>query len=97
MYGSSTIGVKKSTVCTSAGPLIPPVHTRIVRGPEVDQDPVVGLRGDVTQHLSELASGEFARSTGAGDHLRQTLGHSFSFSCESGPRDAWHARQCVGQ
>ena len=52
---------------------LPPIHTRIVRGPEVDQDTVVGLRGDVTQHLSELACGEFARSTGAGDHLRQTL------------------------
>ena len=62
-------------------PALPPVHTRIVRGPEVDQDTVVGLRGDVTQHLSELASGEFARSTGAGDHLRQTLGHFFLLSC----------------
>jgi hypothetical protein len=37
------------------------------------------LRGDGTQHLSELASGEFARSTGAGDHLRQTLGHFSPF------------------
>ena len=60
------------------GPSLPPVHTRIVRGPEVDQDTVIDLRGDVTQHLSELASGEFARSTGAGDHLRQTRGHSSS-------------------
>jgi hypothetical protein len=40
------------------------------------------LRGDVTQHLSELASGEFARSTGAGDHLRQTLGHFSLLSLE---------------
>ena len=55
---------------------LPPEDTRIVRGPEVDKDTVVGLRGDVTQHLSELASGEFARSTGAGDHLRQALGHA---------------------
>ena len=54
---------------------LPPVHTRIVRGPEVHQDAVVDRCGDVTQHLSELACGEFARSTGAGDHLRQTLGH----------------------
>ena len=35
--GSSTIGVKKSTVWTSAGPPPPPVNTGIVRGPEVDQ------------------------------------------------------------
>ena len=63
-------------------PALPPVHTRIVRGPEVDQDTVIGLRGDVTQHLSELACGEFARSTGAGDHLRQTLGHSVLLSSE---------------
>jgi hypothetical protein len=33
------------------------------------------LSWDGAQHLSELAGGEFARSTGAGDHLRQTLGH----------------------
>jgi hypothetical protein len=33
------------------------------------------LSWDNAQHLSELAGGEFARSTGAGDHLRQTLGH----------------------
>jgi hypothetical protein len=38
------------------------------------------LRGDVTQHLSELACGEFARSTGAGDHLGQTLGQCALFS-----------------
>ena len=55
---------------------LPSVHTRIVRGPKVDQDPVVNGRGYVTQHLSELASGEFTRSTGAGDHLRQALGHT---------------------
>ena len=54
-------------------PALPPVHTRIVRGPEVDQDPRVGLRWKVAQHLSELASGEFARSTGAGDQLGQAL------------------------
>ena len=60
-------------------PALPPEHTRIVRGPEVDQDTVVGVRGNVTQHLSELACGEFARSTGAGDHLRQTLGHFSPF------------------
>src|SRR5439155_1434468 len=53
---------------------LPPEHTRIVRGPEVDEDAVVLLRGNVTQHLSELACGEFARSTGAGDHLRQASG-----------------------
>jgi hypothetical protein len=56
-------------------PALPPVHTRIIRGPEVDEDAVVYLRGDVTQHLSELACGEFARSTGAGHHLGQTLHH----------------------
>ena len=56
-------------------PPLPPEHTRIVRGPEVDEDAVVGVRRDVTQHLSELACGEFARSTGAGDDLRKSLGH----------------------
>src|SRR6202007_2719895 len=56
-------------------PALPPVHTRIVRGPEIDKDPVVGGLRYGAQHLSELASGEFARSTSAGDHLRQTLGH----------------------
>src|SRR6185436_10320108 len=54
---------------------LPPVHTRIVRGPEIDKDPVVGGHRYGAQHLSELARGEFARSTGAGDHLRETLGH----------------------
>ena len=53
-------------------PAIPPVHTRIVRGPEVDEDTVVLRDRNGTQHLSELACGEFARSTGAGDHLRQS-------------------------
>ena len=60
---------------------LPPVHTRIVRGPEVDKDPVVSGCRYGAQHLSELARGEFARSTGAGDHLRQTLGHgSFHYA-----------------
>src|SRR5262249_27667647 len=54
---------------------LPPVHTRIVTGPEVDQHAVVVQRGDVTQHLSELACGEVARSTGAGDQLCQAYGH----------------------
>jgi hypothetical protein len=44
--------------------LVEPVHTRIVRGPIVDEDPVVGLHGQIAQHLGELTSGEFARSTG---------------------------------
>src|SRR5439155_20299886 len=55
---------------------LPSVHTRIVRGPEVDQNSVVSLGGDGAQHLSELACGEFARSTGAGDHLCETFHHS---------------------
>jgi hypothetical protein len=54
---------------------LPPVHTRIIRGPEIDKDPVVSVYWYGAQHLSELARGEFTRSTGAGDHLRQTLGH----------------------
>jgi hypothetical protein len=41
------------------------VHTRIVRCPEVDQDPAIGRHGQITQHLGKLAGGEFARSTGA--------------------------------
>src|SRR5207247_719208 len=44
-----------------------------------------GLRGYGAQHLSELASGEFARSTGAGDHLRQTLGHVSFLYFVAGP------------
>ena len=53
--------------------VIPPVHTGIVRIPEVHQNPWVSLRRDVAQHLSELASGEFARSTGAAHHLSEPL------------------------
>ena len=58
----------------------PREHTRIVRRPEVDKDTGIKRRRDVTQHLSELASGEFARSTGAGRHLSQTLRHLFLLS-----------------
>ena len=50
----------------------PSVHTRIVRGPVVDKDAVVIRARNVTQHVGELACGEFARSTGAGDELGQT-------------------------
>src|SRR5258705_7695639 len=72
---------------------LPPVHTRIVRGPEVDQDTVVGGRGNVTQHLSELACGEFARSTSAGNHLRQTHGHwLLSWRRSSGSGRSWTSR-----
>ena len=67
------------------GSALPPVHTRIVRSPEIDQDPIVSGCRDGAQHLSELASGEFARSTGAGDHLRQTLGHVSFLSFVAGP------------
>src|SRR5262249_53504677 len=59
---------------------LPLVHTRIVRGPEVDEDPVVSVEGNGAQHLSELARGEFARSTGAGDHLGQSFRHNRSLS-----------------
>jgi hypothetical protein len=55
--------------------VVPPVHTGIVRGPEVHEDPVVLRHGNSAQDLSELASGEFARSTRAGDHFGQALGH----------------------
>jgi hypothetical protein len=54
---------------------LPSVHTRIVRGPEVDEDAVVSGGWNGAQDLSELAGGEFARSTRAGDHLGQSLGH----------------------
>ena len=54
-------------------PTLPRVHTGIVRSPEVDQDAWIGLSWYVAQDLSELASGEFARSTGAADHLGQPL------------------------
>ena len=53
--------------------LVEPVHTCIVRGPIVDQDPVVVLHGQIAQHLGELTSGELARSTGAGGVVGQTL------------------------
>ena len=51
----------------------PRVHTGIVRRPEVDQDAWVGLRRNVAQHVSELACGEFARSTSAAHHLGEAL------------------------
>src|SRR5204862_6332084 len=44
-------------------PTVPPVHTRIVRSPEVDEDTVVMRDRNGAQHLSELAGGESARST----------------------------------
>jgi hypothetical protein len=53
-------------------PRIPSVHTRIVRSPEVDEDTVIRGDRDGAQDLSELAGGEFARSTGAGNHMRQS-------------------------
>src|SRR4051812_25854694 len=45
--------------------VIEPVHTRIVRGPIVEQDPVVEMHGQIAQDPGELTSGELARSTGA--------------------------------
>ena len=54
---------------------LPSDTPRIVRSPEIDKDPVVSGHRYGAQHLSELAAREFARSTGAGNHLRQTLGH----------------------
>ena len=53
--------------------VVEPVHTGIVRGPIVDQDPVVVLHGQIAQHLGELTSGELARSTGAGGVVGQLL------------------------
>jgi hypothetical protein len=50
-----------------------PEHTGIVRGPEVDQDTVVGGDGQIAQDLSELASGELAGSTSAGGVVGQSL------------------------
>jgi hypothetical protein len=41
-------------------------------GPEVEQDPRVILWRQVAQNLSELARGEFARSTSATDHFGQS-------------------------
>ena len=54
-------------------PRLPRVHTGIVSGPEVHQDARVGLRRNVAQHVSELAGGEFARSTSAAHQLGETL------------------------
>ena len=50
---------------------LPRVHTGIVRSPVVDEDAWVSLGWYAAQDLSELARGEFARSTGAADHLGQ--------------------------
>jgi len=47
-------------------------HTCIVRVPVVDQDTGIGGHGQIAQHLSELTSGELARSTGAGGVVGQT-------------------------
>jgi hypothetical protein len=52
---------------------LPQVHTGIVCGPEVDKDTRIVLRRKVAQDLSELAGGEFTRSTRAADHLGQPL------------------------
>jgi len=56
-------------------PCIPPVHTPIVSGPVINQDPGVGVQRNAAQDPSELACGEFARSTRAADHLGQSLRH----------------------
>jgi hypothetical protein len=56
----------------------PRVHTRIVRGPEVDQDTVIGRVRDVAQDLGELAGGEFSRSTGASRVIGQPFLHEDS-------------------
>ena len=50
---------------------LPRVHTCIVRSPVVDQDAWISLGWYAAQDLSELAGGEFARSTSAADHLGQ--------------------------
>jgi hypothetical protein len=54
-------------------PLIQPVHTGIVRGPIIDEDPVVVVDGQIAQDLGELTGGELARSTGAGGVIGQSL------------------------
>jgi hypothetical protein len=41
--------------------------------PEIDEDSRISLRRKVAQDLSELACGEFARSTRAADHFGQPL------------------------
>ena len=57
---------------------IQPVHTGIVRGPIVNEDPVVVVHGQVAQYLGELTCGELARSTGAGGVIRQSSFHSLT-------------------
>jgi hypothetical protein len=59
----------------------PPVHTRIVSGPEVDEDTVIVDERDATQDLGELAGGEFARSTGAGGVVDQSFLHDDRVGC----------------
>ena len=56
-------------------PSRPGVNARIVGRAEIKQDPRILLSRNATQDLGELARGEFARSTGAGDHFGQTLCH----------------------
>ncbi|MGH9173844.1 MAG: hypothetical protein ACRD1H_05785, partial [Vicinamibacterales bacterium] len=51
---------------------LPQVHTGIVLSPEVDEDSRIVLGRQVAQDLSELARGEFARSTSATDHFGQS-------------------------
>jgi hypothetical protein len=40
---------------------------------EIDEDARISLQRDVAQDLGELAGGELAGSTRAGDHLGQAL------------------------
>ncbi len=52
------------------------VHTRIVGGPIVDQDPWVVRHVQIAQDLGELTSRELARSTSAGGVVGQAFSHS---------------------
>ena len=68
-YGSSTTGVKKSTVWTSAVCVVEAEDAGVVAGLVVDEHArVVGWR-QAAQDLGELGGAELARSTGAGDPL----------------------------
>ncbi len=52
---------------------VEPVHTCIVRGPVIDEDPWVVRRVQIAQNLGELASRELTGSTRAGGVVGQSF------------------------
>ena len=67
--GSSTTGVKKSTVCTRAVLVVEEEDAGVVARRVVDEDAGVVRLRQGAQDLGELGGAELARSTRAGDPL----------------------------